>query len=615
MKRIQKQKHLNMTSNLSFIEEEEEEEIMEVSESMDEIKVYKEKPYFNSDKQPFGLTLKGKSKDYIKAHEAFKDLLIKNKKYNVVSGSMKFLDVTKWPSMINATVAVIVNDTKQGNVELKLYNPNKKGATIELRKTTDSCYESVISLKVMICIFLDGFLAGKNVSEVLKHLSKKNLMNKTMKRISFKPKLFSCNECNFQTRFGTALKRHMTTIHKDKISKAEHVISHKPNKKRPKDTFNCSLSECNSTFDTEDKLKEHTHNQHAKSECKESKNISVSPTSSPPRKKNDTDINDDVEQTEVEMMDLEIEANSFVTNMLEKRIKELENKIEIDRMIKQHLEEEISSLKGALKESEKVLLNKTEIPEHLSPVHENHLPLLRGYRMRYRSVPNGACLANSFAVHAYEDPDEGERVKKYLNHHIADNMSYYKNKISLPFNETIGVGENKKVVKIMTYEELEHFLRHEDALKVYADSHEILAIANLFNIKINIFSYDDKVQVWSQVCPDPEFESKNDYSKWIPDMSLYHSSDSHYDLLVKDDSRIAISGLFTNTVIQSESKASILEKHELVEKQVPLKKRKYKNITIDEKESLLIDDDVIEAQKVEKNDISEEIALKTSKYS
>ena len=167
-----------MTNNLSFIEKEEE-EINEISETVDEIKVYKEKPYFNSDKQPFGLTLKGRSKVYIKAHEAFKELMIKNKKYNVVSGTMKFIDVAKKPSMINATVAVTVNDTEQGNVDLKLYNPNKKGATIELRKTTDSCYESVNSLKEMICTFLDGLLAGKEVSEVLKYLSKKNLMNKT----------------------------------------------------------------------------------------------------------------------------------------------------------------------------------------------------------------------------------------------------------------------------------------------------------------------------------------------------------------------------------------------------------------------------------------------------
>ena len=33
--------------------------------------------------------------------------------------------------------------------------------------------------------------------------------------------------------------------------------------------------------------------------------------------------------------------------------------------------------------------------------------------------------------------------------------------------------------------------------------------------------------------------------KLIPDMFLYHSQDNHYDLLVKDDSRLALLGLLT----------------------------------------------------------------------
>ena len=115
----------------------------------------------------------------------------------------------------------------------------------------------------------------------------------------------------------------------------------------------------------------------------------------------------------------------------------------------------------ALKEIIKVT-NITEIPKHLSPIHENHLGLLRGYRMRYRSEPDGACLSNSLAIHAYEDPNEAVKVKKYLNNHIADNMEYYKNKIKLPYIETIGVGHNKKEITIKTYDELKQFFKSEE---------------------------------------------------------------------------------------------------------------------------------------------------------
>ena len=151
-----------------------------------EFKAYKEKPYLNSDKEPFGLTINGKSKEYIKAHEAFKGMVKKGKKYNVESGSMRILDATLNKAMVNAIVEVTVCGSIKGNVELKVYNPSvvkKKGATIEMRKVTDFGYENVVYLKDMICNVLDGLIAGGDVPGVLKNLSKKVLMKKTVGRV------------------------------------------------------------------------------------------------------------------------------------------------------------------------------------------------------------------------------------------------------------------------------------------------------------------------------------------------------------------------------------------------------------------------------------------------
>ena len=41
------------------------------------------------------------------------------------------------------------------------------------------------------------------------------------------------------------------------------------------------------------------------------------------------------------------------------------------------------------------------------------------------------------------------------------------------------------------------------------------------------------------------------FGKWAPDMFLYHSEDSHYDLLVSDDSRL-VSGLLAVKPLSSE---------------------------------------------------------------
>ena len=80
-------------------------------------KVYKEKPYLNSNGEPFGLKLNGKTKEYVDAHQNVKGLLI--------------------PSL-----------------------NKKKGATIELRKMSDVEYSFVEKLKAILTCLLDGFLSG-----------------------------------------------------------------------------------------------------------------------------------------------------------------------------------------------------------------------------------------------------------------------------------------------------------------------------------------------------------------------------------------------------------------------------------------------------------------------
>ena len=65
--------------------------MMEKKGSVSVLKAYKEKPYLNSNKEPFGLTLKGKSKEYINAHVGVKALLIKGKEIVTARGRTKIL--------------------------------------------------------------------------------------------------------------------------------------------------------------------------------------------------------------------------------------------------------------------------------------------------------------------------------------------------------------------------------------------------------------------------------------------------------------------------------------------------------------------------------------------
>ena len=54
-----------------------------IQEEILEYKVYKVKPYLNSDRDPFGLKINGKTKEYILAHETLRSIFKKGKQYTV----------------------------------------------------------------------------------------------------------------------------------------------------------------------------------------------------------------------------------------------------------------------------------------------------------------------------------------------------------------------------------------------------------------------------------------------------------------------------------------------------------------------------------------------------
>ena len=258
---------------------------------------------------------------------------------------------------------------------------------------------------------------------------------------------------------------------------------------------------------------------------------------------------ENVDETKVEpaeMMDMQIEANDIIIKMLENRIKALEEELK-------EKENEIENLKK--KESLEALPETFQIPKHLSSVQKRHLKSLNGYKMIYKTKPNGAFAQNATAVHIHENEEEALGMKRMINNHIADNFdSHYKNFIALPYVEVVGVGKNARIVTKNTREELLEFLRSEESLYVYSNYHELCATANLYNIKISIFTYGGSEDHWKYITPDPNMVSKDDekIGKHIPDMALYHNEDTHFDLLVKDDSRLAQLGLLAGakTTIQ-----------------------------------------------------------------
>ena len=594
------------------------------NEDKSEYKVYKEKPYFNSDKDPFGMTLNGKTKDYLRAHDVIKNLLVKNKKYFVGEERIKILDATHKKGMVIGIIEVAFKSgANNGNAELKVHNPSankKKGATIELRKISGFEYEHVLRLKDILTKILDTIIAGDQLDKVIKNM-KVEAAEKLARKITSKPKQFECEICNFKTKFSSALKSHMTRLHPN---------IHKDTKKRVIPSVECQVLTCGSTFLNERKLKEHVDNQHKEPVQGSNANSGVlSPSSSPPRKRPEYDnhVKEDVEDNEIDMIDVGIEAENLVNTLLEKRVKELEKVVDdmkkqkiIDTLVKERLSEENTKLKLLIEEKKNNAefvrnseLGKAKLPSHLTPVPLKHLSKVRGYKLIFKAEGNGACLENSVAAHIHEDKDEGLKVKRRVNNHIADNWdNYYKYKISLPYVETVGVGEHAKVVTKNTKEEIIEFLKSDESLTVYSNHHELQAVANLYNINIDIFTYGGgKDEYWSRICPDPDMvaEIEAKLGKYIPDMALYHCYDSHYDLLVKDDSRLALLGFVAGAGQQEDTEN--VEKVNQEDNNAWVKVQHKKNRMAEKATEKLLQD--IENEDEKEKDIQEEMILLQSK--
>ena len=91
---------------------------IEEEEVVVEYKVYKEKPYLNSDRDPLWISINGKSKEYIHAHGNIKGLIKKGKQYSVDMTNLRILDVTNNKSMLNVIIEISEEKGTKGNVEL-----------------------------------------------------------------------------------------------------------------------------------------------------------------------------------------------------------------------------------------------------------------------------------------------------------------------------------------------------------------------------------------------------------------------------------------------------------------------------------------------------------------
>ena len=81
------------------------------------MKPYTIKEYQNSNKDPFGLTIKGKSRNFKEAHKSFQESIINGKHFAKKEVKFKVIDLSHNRGIKNAILQLSDGESKGGNVE------------------------------------------------------------------------------------------------------------------------------------------------------------------------------------------------------------------------------------------------------------------------------------------------------------------------------------------------------------------------------------------------------------------------------------------------------------------------------------------------------------------
>ena len=509
--------HSDNSDNESIAENNENDEIEDVEETQ---RFYKESFWPAKPDTPKGFTYKGKSKIMTHAMNKIKSILKKSTQKEINNIKFKIQD-TKIHGGATQIIVQMELNAERGIAIAECWGPNKKKECTILVKKSKEYDEKFVSIlaKSIIQPLLDYISNGKSVDDILKARK-----NKTIK----------CSVCEKNFSSNAYLKVHMTKLHTGITNKCQ---------------------DCDYIDKSKNELKEHIRTMHGDSQHTQER-ISDAQTSLN-NSKDDTLIELEKNSWEErrmddQLMDTEIKKEGNVEimdegNHGEENKRESEEKGEViedsPRIKRVNTEETNPSKKKSSRRRKKRKRNLSEpLPPHLKQVPDNIKHFTNTDDIILKIVPDGACAPRAGAAHIFEDQDEGIRFRSVINTHIADRWSYYSEKISFPYVREIGT--SGKNVKFQNSQEYLDFLRtNPDAAFLWSDNEELIAIANLYQIDIDIIKTkgpDDKNPSLNKIKADSKLAEFAILPKGkVQNMTLINTNESHYDLIISKTSRIA----------------------------------------------------------------------------
>ena len=526
-----------------------------------------------------GITFKGKDSEYLKAHKMIIDIA-KNKgdSYNINGIEVNIADA---PKNKPACVEIKAKSGQTGKANLKIYAINGRGyGTIHLTKVSKADFEyvKILAFKV-VKYLLDGIIAGGLQNEDLHKMKKKFGSKKGRTKYNH-----DCKSCGRKFKTVKDLTVHVKIDHTGKKVefincdkkcgtcedlKEHHQEEHKEHhklKNQGEKNVDCNL--CDKMDQGKEDLEKHKQTSHEDSCVPNSKRV----------KTNIEDYSHDEEKMEVD--DPYIERSRMQdekVNLIQKRFdeeQEKQNELKRKKSVNED-EKNIKKKKLSVKKKKSKKKNKRDKHEENSdglelkeiPVEYDEVFKESGKNRKEFGIfsvkSDGACGANSTALHCHRDQNLGPYVMRNVNDFTVKFWPFFKQYFQFPIEVKIG-----SKTKNFDEKSFLEFLRTDPSSGYMWMEHQgWQVVANMYKININILTLlptGVKRARWTYIVPDERLSSFSKVHKGLPDMWIMHVDETHYDLMVHKESDLAKEGTLEDLAKKEEERSEkVLDREDI----------------------------------------------------
>ena len=529
-----------------------------------------------------GVTFKGKDAEYLKAHKIIMNIAQnKGDRYNINDTEVNIADA---PKNKPACVEIKSKFGQTGKANLKIYAKNGRGyGTIHVTKISKGEFEHVKILAFKVV----RYLLDKVISGELQNEDIENMKNKAGSKPGKKVYYHCCKSCGSKFETDQDLTVHMKTDHTEKKVRCdtcennfvtlEELEKHEQLSHKDKGKYHCNL--CEYTFEKQNEVEDHKQNDHriensfkcklcdhksnGEKDYEKHRQNNHAGMCSPTSKRIRTNIETNVEEEELMEIDEPYMTRSKMKDekviMMQKRydeehekINELKRKKSVQKEEANNKKKKVSVKKKKSKRKNKkeksgenpLKLKLEEIPEQYDKIFKESGKDRQEFGL-FSVKPNGACGANSTALHCHRDQNLGPYVMRNVNEFTVKFWPFFQHYFQFPIEVKVG----SKTVTHDNEKDFLEFLRSDgNSGYMWMEHQGWQVVANMYKIKINILTLlpqetNGRPRArWTYIFPDERLSKFSTIHRGLPDMWILHVDETHYDLMVHKDSELAKEG-------------------------------------------------------------------------